>query len=299
MANLGHVDGGATTGLAAPGTDPGLPAGTRTLRDLEFARPRGRPLHLDLFVPPGEQLVPLVLWIHGGGWMQFSKTDGVQALGLLSHGYAVASTDYRLSSEAIFPAQIHDVKAAVRYLRANAAGFGLDPERFGVWGESAGGHLAALLGTTSVCCELEGEEGVTGVSSRVQAVVDLYGPTDLLQRKAQTPEGAQDPEAPDSSSARLLGGPPSRRPERARQANPIIYVTKGAPPFLVVHGDADDLVPLGQSELLVAALRATGAEVDFMLIKGGGHGGEAFQDTAILAAIRAFLDRHMKGGNRA
>jgi acetyl esterase/lipase len=212
-------------------------------------------------------------------------------MALLAHGYAVASTDYRWSSEAIFPAQIHDVKAAVRFLRANAAHFELDPDRFGIWGESAGGFLAALLGTTSVQGELEGDDGVTGVSSCVQAVVDLYGPTDLLRRKAQTPAGAQDPEAPDSSSARLLGGPPSRHPERARQANPITYITRGVPPFLIIHGDADPLVPFGQSELLVSALRNIGAPVEFIIVRGGGHGGDAFQDGDIFAAIRGFFDR--------
>src|SRR5574338_458156 len=169
--------------------EPRLPPGAHELRNVEFAKPDGIALHLDLYLPANARNAPLVIWIHGGGWADGDK-DNPPGLSLLKHGYALASVEYRLTDRAPFPAQIHDVKAAVRFLRANAARFGLDPERFGAWGESAGGHLAALLGTTSVRGELEGDEGVTGVSSRVQAVCDWYGPTDLLKINDQMPDGA-------------------------------------------------------------------------------------------------------------
>jgi acetyl esterase/lipase len=284
--------------VPAQDADQDLPQGTRQLRNLEYARPDGTPLRLDLFVPPHDGPAPLIIWVHGGSWMEGGKDEDVEALPLLWQGYAVASVEYRLSGQAVFPAQIHDVKAAVRFLRANAARFGLDPERFGAWGESAGGHLVALLGTTSVHGELEGDEGVTGVSSRVQAVFDWYGPTDLLQRSAQTPKGAPDAEASGSPDSRLLGGPASRNREKARQANPITYVTKGVPPFFVVHGDADGVVPLGQSQLLVEALKRVGAQVQFTVVKGGVHGGDDYFSEEMFAEVRRFFDRHVTGDKR-
>jgi acetyl esterase/lipase len=276
-----------------------VPPGTRQLRDLEYARPDGKPLRLDLFVPPSDRPLPLIIWVHGGGWTEGSKDDDVEALPLAWHGFAVASVDYRLTDQAVFPAQLHDVKAAVRFLRANAGRFGLDPNRFGAWGESAGGHLAALLGTTSVHGELEGNEGVTGVSSRVQAVFDWYGPTDLLQRPAQTSPGGYDPNAPGSTDSRLLGGPASRNPEKARQANPITYVTRGVPPFLIVHGDADSLVPIGQSRLLVQALKRVDTPVQFIVVKGGQHGGDDYFGGDIYEAVQSFFERYVKGGVRS
>jgi acetyl esterase/lipase len=285
--------------VPAQNADEDLPPGTRQLRNLEFARPNGIPLRLDLYVPPRNGPAPLIIWVHGGGWMEGDKDEDVEALPLLWHGYAVASVDYRLSDQAVFPAQIHDVKAAVRFLRANAARYGLDPDRFGAWGESAGGHLVALLGTTSVHGELEGNEGVTGVSSRVQAVFDWYGPTDLLQRSAQSPKGAPNADSPGSPDSRLLGGPVPRNREKAQQANPITYVTKGVPPFFVVHGDEDNVVPLGQSQLLVKALQGVNAQVRFTVIKGGQHGGDDYFSDEMFGEVRSFFDRYVKGDKRS
>jgi len=229
----------------APGQDS-MPPGTRQELNLVYAQPEGARLRLDLYVPQSNQPVPLIIWVHGGSWYTGDKGDP-PALPLLKDGYAVASVEYRYSTDAKFPAQIYDVKAAVRFLRANAARFGLDPNRFGAWGESAGGHLVALLGTTSVHGELEGKEGVTGVSSRVQAVCDWYGPTDLLKINAQMPDGAGNYDDPGSPVSLLLGGPAPRNRKKARQANPIKYVTWGAPPFFIMHGDVDDIVPIEQS----------------------------------------------------
>ena len=281
----------------APGQDS-MPPGTRQELNLVYAQPEGARLRLDLYVPQSNQPVPLIIWVHGGSWYTGDKGDP-PALPLLKDGYAVASVEYRYSTDAKFPAQIYDVKAAVRFLRANAARFGLDPNRFGAWGESAGGHLVALLGTTSAHGELEGTEGVTGVSSRVQAVFDWYGPTDLLQRAAQTPPGGPTSDAAGLTGSRLLGGPAARYPERARLANPITYVTAGAPPFLIVHGDSDGIVPIGQSRLLVEALKRVNAPVQFIVVKGGQHGGDDYFGGDMYSAVQSFFARYVAGGGRS
>ena len=274
-----------------------LPPGTRQELNLVYAQLQGRALHLDLYRPPGQQPAPLIIWIHGGSWYSGDKADP-PALPLLRDGYAVASVEYRYSSEAPFPAQIYDVKAAVRFLRANAARFGLDPDRFGAWGESAGGHLAALLGATSVRGELEGREGVSGVSSRVQAVCDWYGPTDLLKINGQMPDGADNYDDPGSPVSILLGGPAPRNRKKARQASPIKYVTWGAPPFFIMHGDADDIVPIEQSKALVRALKRAKVDVQFVVVEDGGHSGDAYFTAQRLAEVRKFFDRHLKRAGR-
>ncbi|HVO15776.1 MAG TPA: alpha/beta hydrolase [Alphaproteobacteria bacterium] len=292
MAFLGALN------ASAQEQEPPLPPGARELRNLEFAKPDGVPLHLDLYLPTTSRAAPLVIWVHGGGWADGSKEDP-PGLSLLEHGYALATVEYRLTDRAAFPAQIHDVKAAVRFLRANAARFGLDPNRFGAWGESAGGHLVALLGTTSVHGELEGDEGVTGVSSRVQAVCDWYGPTDLLKINSQMPDGADNYDDPDSPVSLLLGGPAPHNRKKARQANPIKYVTWGTPPFFILHGDADDTVPVEQSKMLVHALKRAGVDVQFTLVEDGGHSGPAYFTPERLAEVRKFFDRHLKRAGRS
>ena len=189
----------------------------------------------------------------------------------MSDGYAVASINYRLSHEAIFPAQIHDCKGAVRWLRAHAGEYGLDPARVGAWGDSAGGHLVALLGTSGDVAELEGTVGGNGEqSSRVQAVCDWFGPTDMLQIGGFPSD--IDHNGPDSPEARLFGGPIHEKRDLVTQANPITYIRADAPPFLIVHGDRDPIVPLHQSELLADALRAAGVPVRLITVAGAGHG---------------------------
>ena len=222
--------------------------------------------------------LPLVIWIHGGAFLIGSKDDTVP-LEFLSRGYAVASIGYRLGLDAKFPAQVEDCKAAIRWLRANAARFALDPTRFAVFGESAGGYLAAMVGTTGDVKEFEVGENLEH-SSRVQAVIDFYGPTDFLQN-ANAIATAKTPEA------LLIGGPILDNKDRAAAANPIAYVTKDDPPFLIVHGDADKLVPYNQSELLEAALKKFGVPVSFYTIKGGGHG--ASSDDRIGPMVTTFL----------
>jgi acetyl esterase/lipase len=188
---------------------------------------------------------------------------------LVEKGYAAASINYRLSQQALFPAQIEDCKAAIRWLRANAKKYHLDPRHIGVWGASAGGHLVALLGATGGVKDLEGEEGNLDQSSRVQAVVDWFGPTDF----ATIGKGLSDPKSPVS---RLIGGSPQENKEKAAKASPITYVGKDAAPTLIMHGDKDNLVPISQSEELAAALKKAGVEVTFQVVKGNGHGGPDF-----------------------
>src|SRR3989442_7306640 len=185
------------------------------------------------------------------------------------YGYAVASISYRLSQEAKFPAQIYDCKAAVRWLRANARQYSLDPERIAAWGGSAGGHLVALLGTAGGVKELEGNLGDPGYSSRVMAVVAFFGPTDFFHLSAtSTNKKGNAPGAVEG----LIGGPLEANRERVRQANPITFVSKDDPPFLILHGDQDDLVPPAQSVMLYEALKGAGVDAAYHVIKGRGHG---------------------------
>src|SRR5207247_3085072 len=187
----------------------------------------------------------------------------------VSYGYAVASISYRLSQEAKFPAQIYDCKAAVRWLRANAKQYSLDPDRIAAWGGSAGGHLVALLGTSGGVKELEGNLGNPGYSSRVMAVVDFFGPTDFFKLSVTSTNKKGD--APGAVE-RLIGGPLEANRERVQQSNPITFVSKDDPPFLILHGDKDDLVPPAQSMMLYDALKAAGVDAAYHLIKGRAHG---------------------------
>lgn len=263
----------------------------QTFRDLAYV-PNGHPRQtLDLFVPPSDGPLPLIIWIHGGAFRMGSKEDKAP-LDYLDQGYAVASLNYRLSQHALFPAQIEDCKAAVRWLRAHAGHYGLDPARFAAWGESAGGHLVAMLGTTGDEAAFEVGEHLD-VSSRVQAVVDYFGPTDFLQMDAhRLPHGMVHDDA-DSPESELVGGAIQEHPDRVAAVNPITYVSSAAPPFLIVHGDQDPLVPYHQSTLLVAALEAVGVPVTFYTVAGAGHGN--FTDPAVPELTRAFLAQHLKG----
>ena len=276
------------SGQQAP---PKLPEGTKVLRNLEYVQGGHERQKLDLYVPEkADGPLPVIVWVHGGGWMGGSKEGGGPALPFVGKGYAVAAINYRLSQHAKFPAQIEDCKAAIRWLRANAKTYNLAPDHIGVWGASAGGHLVALLGTSGDVKELEGKEGNTDQSSRVQAVVDWFGPTDLTKMG-----GSHD--QPNSPEARLLGGPVQENKEKAARANPITYVAKDNPPFLILHGDKDPTVPFSQSELLADALKKAGVEVTLQPVKGAGHGGREFSSAENLKLIEEFLDRHLKQGH--
>jgi acetyl esterase/lipase len=274
--------------------------------DVVYATVGGQPLHMDIVLPTDESSGPwpLVVRVHGGGWNKgtYDLKSSSSVYRLPERGIAVASIQYRLTTQegewgeepVTFPAQIHDVKGAVRYLRANADKYNLDPDRFAALGTSAGGHLVALLGTSGDVADLEGTVGGNlDQSSRVQAIVDLYGPTDLLNimEDVTTPPGAaSNHESPNSSGARLIGfsGPGKglgvlkqnlTNPEPpypgivklVHDVNPITWVTPDDPPFLIIHGEDDVTVPINQSQRLADALTQAGVPNQFIRVPGMGH----------------------------
>jgi len=287
-----------------PGRSPQvqIPTGTKVERDIVYARVGDRELLLDLYLPPkGPAQLPVIVWVHGGGWRSGSKGSAGRARPMLNRGYAVVDVGYRLSGEAIFPAQVEDCKAAVRWVRANAAKYSLDPDRIGAWGSSAGGHLVAFLGTAGDVREFDTEAN-DEYSSWVQAVCDWFGPTDFLQMDKHSLEGSRlIHDAPDSPESLLVGGPIQNEPYRAiaGKANPITYVTKDDPPFLIMHGDKDMSVPLHQSELLYKALKKAGVESTLYVVKGGGHGLRGGQESSekLFEIVADFFDKNLKTQN--
>jgi len=257
--------------------------------DVAFGKGGDRVLRMDIVHPRRrpERAMPVVVWVHGGGWRMGSKSSGMKRLKPLARrGYFCVSVEYQLSQEAIFPAQIQDCKCAIRYLRAHADQYGIDPARIGVWGPSAGGHLAALLGTSGGAKDLEGEGGWADRSSDVQAVCDWFGPTDL---------GRLTPDDPASVNAatfveQLLGGPIEEKTALAEKASPVAYISGDEPPFLIMHGDEDTLVPLEQSRLLYDALSAAGVPASLYVVKGAGHG---FGDKKTMRIVMSFFDKHL------
>lgn len=270
-----------------------IPEGVKVERNLEYARVGDHALLLDLYRPEtkGDPL-PLVVWVHGGGWQGGSK-ETCPAIPLAGHGFVVASIDYRLTGVATFPAQIEDCRAAIRWLRAGAAKYDIDPKRVGVWGGSAGGHLVALLGTAGDVTRWDTVGGHTDQSARVQAVCDYYGPVDFLAESI--PERAK---GADSAVGRLLGGPVDERKEQAIAASPLTYISADDPPFLIVHGDRDELVSIEQSEILEAALKKAGLDVTFVRVKNAGHGmfreGSDPGPEQIRDLVTAFFEKHLK-----
>ncbi|MDG2381507.1 MAG: alpha/beta hydrolase [Pirellulaceae bacterium] len=267
----------------------------KTHLDRVYATSPSRNLRLDLYVPDAELPVPIIVWVHGGAWRQGSKRlSKARVREVVKHGYALASVEYRLSQEALFPAQIQDCKAAIRWLRAHARQYGLDPDRIGVWGSSAGGHLVALLGTSDGVKSLEVAGDHLDQSSRVQAVCDWFGPTDFLQMNAHAPvPNRLDHDAANSPESQLVGGAIQDHPDRVHAASPITYVTSDDPPFLIMHGDRDPLVPFHQSQLLHRSLQAAGVESKLRRIKGAGHGGPGFHTAGNRHALWAFFDEHL------
>lgn len=258
-----------------------LPPGVRVLRDLEYVAHGHERNRLDLYLPKqAASSLPVIVWVHGGGWTRGDKSR-VPIAWFATNGYAIAAINYRFSQQAIFPAQIQDCKAAVRWLRANARKYGLDSAHFGAWGMSSGGHLVALLGTTAGVKEFEGTGGNEDQSSRVQAVLDWAGPADFLTA------GKKD------TRTNLIGGDPEENKEKAIRAGPITYVSKDAAPFLIMHGDRDKTVPLSQSETFAQALKKAGADVTFIVVKGAGHGGPRFTNPENLKQIEEFFRKHL------
>ncbi len=260
-------------------------------KDIEFANVDGHSLKLDLYLPTETQDAPLVVWIHGGGWRGGSKNN-CPISWLTEDGYAVASISYRLTDRAIFPAQIHDCKAAIRWLRANAGKFGYRTTRVAVSGSSAGGHLAALVGTSGDVQELEGAVGGNlDQSSRVDAVVDFYGATDFVLRSKTQPHRANQE---GSVVYRLLGGGADRKVELAKQASAAFHVSKDDPPFLVFHGSNDKTVLLDQSQRIKEVYTKAGLPITLHVLDGSGHGGKEFYEGERRGLIRKFLEKHLR-----
>lgn len=258
---------------------------------------------LDIYWPKeGEGPYPVIVSIHGGGYCTGDKvgSDALVAWQGLERGYAVVSVNYRLSSEAVFPAQINDVKAAIRFIRANAEEYDLDPDRIAVWGSSAGGTLASLLGTSGDVAALEDlYQGNANQSDRVQAVVDWCGPMDLLSMDAQFAASGVDgypTNIPISFGSKYFGRLVTEVPELAQQSNPASYITPDDPPFFIQHGTLDNWVPVQQSIIFADQLKSVlGPEkVHLEIMPGVGHGGPAFANADNVAKVLDFLDKNLK-----
>lgn len=274
-------------------------------RDIRYARGSAFQA-LDLYLPEGDVPVggwPLIIFIHGGAWMMCDKRD-IQLNGPLTfvgRGYAVASINYRLSSEAVFPAQIHDVKAAIRCLRVLAAEHGLDADRIAVWGASAGAHLAMLAGASAGVPILEDlAMGWADQPASVRAVVSFFGPTDFLMMDpylTETQAGVGDHSSADSPESKLLGAQITTVPALVRAADPQTWITADCPPFLFVHGPNDPIVPVQHSVMFASRITAIAGAGRSRLrfVEGAGHGGRAFEAAAVLDDVATFLETAFAG----
>lgn len=264
---------------------------TKEILDIPFAQESGTELKLDLFLPVGVEKPPLVVFIHGGGWTGGSRKKCPVGW-LVQEGYAVASIDYRLSDQAVFPAQIHDCKGAIRWLRAHAAQYGYDSAKIAAMGSSAGGHLVVLLGTSGGVEPLEGTVGGhLNESSRVQAVVDYFGPTDFLLRAKTQPQFTDDPKG---TVYQLLGGPVGQKQELSKLASGISHVGDSDAPLLIIHGLMDKRVEVQQSIVLYQKYKDAGLPVEIRFVEDAGHGGAVFFEEPHRAMVNDFLKRYLR-----
>ncbi|MBD3675070.1 MAG: alpha/beta hydrolase [Planctomycetaceae bacterium] len=256
-------------------------------KDIEYAHVGEHSLRLDLHRPAKDGPYPLIVWVHGGAWRAGSK-DSMPLADLLSKGYAIASVDYRLSPVAPFPAQVHDIKAAIRYLRANSKTYNLRTEKIAIAGSSAGGHLAALVGVTNGDNKLEGTVGDhLDQSSEVAAIIDLYGPTNFLTiLKQSTPHGLG---VRIPALQLLLRKQPEDDPILAKLASPVSHVDREDPPLLLIHGVQDPQVPISQSLELHGVYQQKGRPVHLHMIYDGVHGGPPFYDSQRIDLMDRFL----------
>jgi len=261
-------------------------------KDIEYARVVDRVLALD-FYPPKEVdgRAPVVVWVHGGAWRSGSKND-VNVKRWTEQGFAIASVDYRLSPEAQFPAQIHDIKAAIRFLQVNADKYGIDANKIIVAGSSAGGHLAALVGVSNGVKQLEGEVGISSAKpARVSATVSFFGASNLESILGQSTEHGLSVRVP--ALKLLLGDTPDKKPDLARLASPVAHVDATDPPLWLIHGDADPQMPIEQSKELVAKYEQLKLPVKFETIAGGKHGGKEFFEGERLDRLAGELKRSL------
>ncbi len=249
-----------------------IPDTVEFIKDVEFGKGGDKPLRLNIARPKkrGDKPLPAVVYVHGGGWMKQDKdqpwfTDKI--LYLAERGFFAVSIDYRLSGEAPFPAAIEDCKCAVRFLRANAEKYGINPDKIGAWGESAGGHLVLLMATADEKAGLEGKGGWEKHSSRVQAVVSWYGPADLRGRNDTRGQNNK-----DNPVVRFLGGPESEKKDLYALASPITHVSADDPPALFIHGAKDKGVPVSQSENMHKALQVKGVSSRLIVLEDSKHG---------------------------
>ncbi|KAI1623596.1 lipase/esterase [Exophiala viscosa] len=263
------------------------------IHNISYVRDGHERQKLDLYLPPkGTTLSPVIVYIHGGAFMYGNKETELIPKHMRDRGYAIASLDYRLSGDATSPAAVEDCKAAVRWLRANAERYRLDPDRVVAWGESAGGHLAAMIGATGDIKEFDVGEYLD-VSSAVQGVVDYYGPTDFLQMDDHAPPGSQMHNHANSPESRYIGGNITEHPDKVKRANPMTYVSASTPPFFIAHGTDDHLVPFHQSTLLGGALKRANVPITFHPVVGADHvfrGASVEQRQSLQKATEEFLD---------
>ena len=259
----------------------------RVIKDVEYAAIGDRSLELDLYVPKSDSVDGIIVWIHGGAWRSGSKKK-VPVLGFVEKGWAIASVDYRLSGEARFPAQIHDIKAAIRFLRAKSDAYGLRTDKVIIIGSSAGGHLAALAGVTNGHKYLEGKVGdFRNESSGIQGIVSLYGASNLTTILSQS--------TPHGLSVRVpaldlfIGGQPDVLVKETRLASPVFHVDANDPPLLMIHGDQDPQMPINQSHELEGKYESVGARVIFEALHGAKHGGEMFYDVERMDRMGRFM----------
>jgi acetyl esterase/lipase len=285
---------------ATPKPATKVPAGVRAVTDAEYVAGGGPAQSLDLFLPEkqSDKPLPMVVWIHGGGWKAGNRYNP-PGLDLVKNGYAVASIEYRFSNVAVFPAQIQDCQAAIRWLRANAKQYNLDASRIGVWGASAGGHLVALLDVTGGKKLFPAIGGNEDQSDKVQAVVDIFGPTDfhnvMAQAAAQETKSVIKWNTPDDPYSLLIGVKLGEDEAKEQAVSPLHYVSADAAPILIVHGTTDALVPLAQSQSFYDALKKAGVDTTLQVMPGSGHGGPAYSLPAVSALEKAFFDKHLKG----
>lgn len=265
-----------------------------TQTDIEYARVGDVSLKLDLHRPEAKR-PPVVVYVHGGAWRAGSKSD-VPVAGLLERGFAIASVDYRLSTQARFPAQIQDIKAAIRFLRAKSELYGLDTTKIAIIGSSAGGHLAALTGVSNGVKALEGQVGDhLDQSSDVSAIVSFYGASNLQSILGQSTEFGLTVRIP--ALKLLLGDLPEKTPELARLASPVAHLDADDPPLFLLHGDADPQMPHAQSVEFAAAYEKAGLKVKFITLPGSKHGGGEFYDADRLDAVAGFLKSALTGAS--
>lgn len=261
-----------------------IPEDVEVLMDIEYGKGGDTPLKLNLIRPKKQPAkpMPVIMWIHGGSWIGGNKDAQTGKLaGYAQQGYFCASIQYRFSDVAIFPAQLEDCKCAVRFLRMKAKEYNIDPNKIGVWGGSAGGHLAALLGTTVGIKELEGHGGWQEYSSKVQAVCDWFGPAQFVGAKL----------SPDHVVSKMMGGTPQENPDKARNASPITYVTKDDAPILIMHGDKDNTTPLVLSQMFYNSLKKEGVDATLYIVKDAGHG---FMNLREYKMVLQFFDKQFR-----